>query len=601
MPVLKQENCVIDTRVSDPQQLQGGSLEDQAAQGHRLAVSRGWNVLRVFSKPHSATTTERDDFEEVIDYISSLLKTGDRVHYYVVKRIDRMTRAGYPEYEKMKNRLEDLGVQIADVEGLIQPKKNTLEHLGDFKYKWSVYAPSESAEMLAAYGGKQEARDILTRLIGAEIRLVQGGYKVREANDGFVNRKIVIGGQRRVIETPDPERAHFFIAMFELRAAGLDDKQIVERVNAMGFTTPFRNKWATKKARIIGRTGGNLLTVKSLQAYIKRTIYAGVKCEKWTSDKPIRAQYEGLISIATFNRANKGKVFIEERTDGALQLRHNYVPSQKQRRLKDNPEYPFKNILCDLCSKPYLGSASRGKGGKQHPAYHCGGASKGARAHTYTRTAKAVLEADVARFVQALRFDPAFIQSFEMVVNDVYRTREKEVVTQSSAISQNVADLKAEQAAILGKIISTNSKVVHKQLEDKMEDLEVRIVQAQEVRDEIEIQERDVKGFIKYTKYVMEHPSEVLIHNDDLVAQRTLFGLVFEEPPTYQQIRNGTPKLSLAFKLSDDWTASQSTVVHPCGIEPQSQPSEGYILSVELWVQSANNTPIIAIYRPHVY
>ena len=556
------ENCIIDARVSDPQQLQGGSLQDQELQGRRLAESRGWNVLRVFSKPHSATTTERDDFEEIIAYIISVLKTTSRIHYYVIKRIDRMTRAGYPAYKKMKNRLEDLGVQIADVEGIIQPKKNTLEHLGNFEYPWSVYSPSESAEMLAAYSGKQEASDILTRLIGAEMGLVQAGYKVRQANDGFVNRKIVIGNRRRVIEEPDPERAHFFTAMFGLRAAGMDDKQIVERVNAMGFTTPFRNKWTAKKERVIGRTGGNPLTVKLLQAYIKRTIYAGIKYEKWNKGIPIHAQYDGLVSIEMFNKANRGKVFIEENLDRTIRLKYDYVPSEKQRRLKDNPKYPFKNILCDVCRKPYLGSASRGKGGKQHPAYHCGGASKGARAHIYTRFAKAVFETDIARFVEALRFDPAFIQSFEMVVNDVYITREKEIVSQSSAISQNVADLKSEQAAVLEALIPTHSPVARRQLEEKIEALQIRIEQAENAREEIEIQERDVKTFIKYTKYVMEHPSEVLIGNTDFVAQRTLFGLVFEEPPTYQEIRNGTPKLSLVFKLSNDWIASQSAMVY---------------------------------------
>jgi hypothetical protein len=101
---------------------------------------------------------------------------------------------------------------------------------------------------------------------------------------------------------------------------------------------------------------------------------------------------------------------------------------------------------------------------------------------------------------------------------------------------------------ILEALIPTHSPIVRRQLEEKINALEVRIEQAQGVREQLEIQERDVKAFIRYAKYVMEHPAEVLIDNKDLAAQRTLFGLVFEEPPTYQQIRNGTPKLSLVFR-----------------------------------------------------
>ena len=97
--------CVIDCRVSDPQQLKGGGLDDQELICRMVAKRMGIvdeNILKIFKKPHSATTTERDDFEEIVDFIKN---SEIKVNYYIIKSIDRFTRCGYPEYLKLKAEL----------------------------------------------------------------------------------------------------------------------------------------------------------------------------------------------------------------------------------------------------------------------------------------------------------------------------------------------------------------------------------------------------------------------------------------------------------------------------------------------------------------
>ncbi len=49
----------------------------------------------------------------------------------------------------------------------------------------------------------------------------------------------------------------------------------------------------------------------------------------------------------------------------------------------------------------------------------------------------------------------------------------------------------------------------------------------------------------------MEHHEEMLIKQSNLTVLRALFGLVFESLPTYTEIVNGTPKLSLVYKVSE--------------------------------------------------
>ena len=68
----------------------------------------------------------------------------------------------------------------------------------------------------------------------------------------------------------------------------------------------------------------------------------------------------------------------------------------------------------------------------------------------------------------------------------------------------------------------------------------------------------------------MEHTEELLILPDNTVnleAQRALFGLVFEEIPNYHQILSGTPKLSLAFRLSSDFVPDKNQLVTLIGID----------------------------------
>jgi len=230
----EQKNCIIDCRVSDPKQLQGGSLDDQEIICRGVASRNGWKVLKVFKKPHTASKLEREDINKIVNYIK---KSKTPVHYYLFKSIDRLTRLGGAGYFDMKIHLAGFGVQVVDAYGVIQPTQDKLSHLGDFGYDWSNYAPSEIAETLEAERGKQERRDILLRMIGAEIALTQEGYKVRQPSDGFINKHIFVGGKKKVIEVADPKRAHYFIKIYELRAEGLDDKEIVRRVNAMGFLT----------------------------------------------------------------------------------------------------------------------------------------------------------------------------------------------------------------------------------------------------------------------------------------------------------------------------------------------------------------------------
>lgn len=548
----------------------GESLEQQETHCRRVADSKGWVVVpngRVWKTQISGWKDVRTDYEDMKDFIK---KHPDFVQFCVFRSIDRFTRAGMEEYARMKRELADLRVEMVDTMGIIQPTINTLEHLG-LEYAWSRISPSEITEAVIATTSKQEINTILTRMVNQAVKNTRDGYRTRRPTDGFLNKKVIDPmGKKKYIQIPNPERAKYRTAMYELRNQGLSDAECVERINAMGYRSPVYDKWNKTKNKVIGKCGGKPMTVKQFQRDIENTIYTGVICEKWTHYQPVKAQYPGLVSIDAWNRANRGKIKIVEHEDGLLELVRGDPSPTAVHRCKYNPMYPFKFILCPLCPesqrKEMMGSASRSKSGRKVPAYHC------ARGHKRFAVPKKVFDDAVSQYVKNLKFKPELLDGFELVFLNKYRQREKEIVESSGYIHKNIADLEAEQAAKLQAIVTTGSAVVREKLEQDIEAIEQKIKQAQKQRLKIQISRSDIKSFIRDARYVMEHPAELLLNPDDPRSLRNLFGLVFEKMPTYAEIVSGTPKLSLVFELSSGFVPDKNLLVTPRGIEPRFTP-----------------------------
>ena len=403
MPLNGRPTCIVYCRVSTTRSAQEGeSLDTQERICRVLTGSKGLGILpddKVLRDAFTGRKDERPAMKQAFDYIRA---NPGKVDYFVIRGIDRFTRGGSYSYEHIKRELAKHGVKMIDTHGIIQPPTNTLEHLG-FEYEWSKTSPSQIAEVVTANAAAAEVTNILTRMIGREIELTQQGFKIRAAVDGCLNKRVFIENKKRFIQVPDPERAHYYIEMFHLRAKGtLTDKEIVSRLNAQGYRTLAAYKrWDRLHEKIIGRGGGVPLTVKRLQEVICRPIYSGVVCEKWTRGKPIKAAYEGLVSIETFNRANRGKVFIRE-TPVGLEILYDYHPEKAVAcKTRENPVFPYKNVvLCPICKKPFTGSSPRGRSGARFPIYSC------SRKHKYVGIAKKKFENAIEDFVRHLNFRP---------------------------------------------------------------------------------------------------------------------------------------------------------------------------------------------------
>lgn len=559
----KIENAVAAIRVSSVKQgTQGDSPEAQKEQIERFALAHNITIKKFFVFLESASK-DQQPMQEAINYCKN---PKNNIQLFVIKSIDRFTRGGSYSYDHLKMQLEKYGVNLVDIYGIIGSQRvNTLEHL-NVSFKWSVYSPTKKAEILEAERAKDEMRDIMSRMIGAEIRYARMGYWVREAPIGYVLEKIETPNGKRCILKPHAEESIWIIKMFELRSRGtLDDHQIVDEVNKIGFKTRIDYVRDQKdRTKINKEHGGNPLNIKGLWRYIQNPIYAGVNTEKWNNGIAVKCKFPGLVSIETFNLANKGKNFITEE-NGDVKVYKKAPPEYLLKKGVRNPDFPYRKIvMCPHCEKPLIGSATKGRLGKYYPAYHCD-----KRGH-YFRVTKEDFEKTIAKFIATVEVAPGYSDALVSTVLSEWEKREKEMSKDKVNYDSKISELKTESKLIMDKIKMLSSEVAIKYLEEDLVKID------QQISDLIIEKEKakadkptDMNVVMAYIKYYLDNMKLLLLEHKDPVLKANSFGVLFDEAPTYQEIDYGTKDLASFIKLNEVFTRNKGKLAAEPGFEPE--------------------------------
>ena len=568
----KIENAVAAIRVSSTKQgTDGDSPEAQKEQIERFAQSHNINIKKFFVFMESASK-EQQPMQEAVDYCKN---PKNDIQLFVIKSIDRFTRGGSFSYDFLKMQLEKYGVKLVDIYGIISSQKvNTLEHLG-VSFDWSVYSPTKKAEILEAERAKDEMRDIMSRMIGAEIRYARMGYWVRKSPFGYMNEKIETPNGKRTILKPHPEESQWIIKMFELRCRGtLDDHEIVEEINNLGFRSRVELiRDPHDRTKIIKRKGDKKLDIKGFWRYIQNPVYAGISMEKWTKEQRVKGKYTGLVSIETFNKANKGKVIISEES-GEVKVYRRQPPDYLVKKGVRNPDFPYKRyVMCPHCKMPLFGSASKGRMGKYYPAYHCN-----KRGH-YFRVPKADFEETITKFVKGLCISQEYIDELVSVVTEEWTKRQHEDSKDEVNIESKIAILKTQSQMTIEKIKLLNSEVAIKYMEEELIKVELEIADLQAEKEkatQIETPKADL--VMAYIKYFLEHMDYLLLEQPNPMNKAGSFGVIFDKAPTYQEIDSGTRNLAQCVALNEVFTRSQNQLAAGLGLEPRLEDSESSVL-----------------------
>ena len=566
MQNLSNKYAVAAIRVSTTKQgTDGDSPEAQKEQIERFAQSKGIVIKKFFLFLESASKAQQP-MQEAIDYCK---KPKNNINLFIIKSIDRFTRGGSLPYDQLKNQLDLASVSLVDIYGIIGSEKiNTLEHLG-FEYSWSVYSPTKKSEILEAERSKDELRDIMSRMIGAEIRYTQLGYWMRKAPYGFKSKKLETKNGKRCILRPNKSESEFIKTMFELKARGtLSDKQIVNELNLLGFKTrPRYIRDSDDRSKVIAIKGNELMTVKILQKLIQKVIYAGINQEKWTDNKPVRCVFEGLVSVELFNSANQGRITINEDKDGIITITKGEIPLNIQNRGQRTDHYAFrKYVLCPDCKRPLLGSASRGKSGKTYPAYHCSN-----HGH-YFRIPKDQLEDTIDNFVKNIVVNQKSIDLVLETIKNEWSKRSSHELTTIGVIDDRIKQQRLDIKLCINKIKLLSSETSIKYLEEDIIKMEhqINLLEKEKVR-KMDQKSYDIDSIIGKVKILLEHPYHIFKKQIDPVKKAQFFSLLFEQKPTYHDLQPGTQKKPLFSGVNYIFSLANSPndqLVIPRGIEP---------------------------------
>lgn len=566
-PALDGKNAVAAIRVSTTKQgTDGDSPEAQKEQIERFAQNKGITIKKYFVFLESASK-EQQPMQEAVDYCKN---AKNDINLFIIKSIDRFTRGGSLSYDILKNQLESNNVQLVDIYGVISAQQiNTLDHLG-FEYGWSKYSPSKKSEILEAERSKDELRDIMTRMIGAEIRYTQMGYWMRQPPYGYRSEKVDTNQGKRTVLRPKEEEAKFIRRMFELRAEGvLTDKEIVDKLNELGYQT--RLSYVRDRddlSRVVSKKGGKPLTVKSMQRTIQNTIYAGINVEKWTDYQPIKCVFDGLITMDLFNRANRGKKYIAyNQKDGEYEIQRQMPKKHLLNKVVNNPDFPYKKfILCPECKGVLSGSASRGKNGKYYPAYHCTN-----RGH-YFRVPKNTMDQKIAEFIGCIKVSTDKIDTLISTIRQEFERRQALSGDDALALDKHIQKLKAEAQATMSKIMLLTNPTAITYLEAEIEEIHSNISNLERQKKEMKTKKPiNIERILARVRYYMENLDLLLLKQADPHKKAQLFGALFNQLPTYADLDYGKQKtphftgVSSVFALA---RAEKSHMVISRGIEP---------------------------------
>ena len=507
------------------------------------------------------------------------IKNDPRVELFIVKSIDRFTRGGFKPYGDLKEQLDELNISLIDTFGIIGTQKvNTLEYLG-IEYDWSVYSPTLKSELLAAEQSRDEIRDIMSRMIGAQIRYCRMGYWVRGDIYGMQCQKKVTPHGKRTVLVPHATESTMVKTMFTLRAEGkMADQEIIDLMNKRGFKTHIQyERDKADPTRITGQRGGEPLALKSFLRIINNPVYAGITCEKWTNNKAIRLKFKGLIDVDLFNRANRGKFIIHD-NGSEVTFIVNKDPKHANKVGTKANDFPFRKVvLCPECDKPLHGSASRGKLGKYYPAYHC------RRDGHNVRIPLAEFENTIELFVKSLRVNEAYMDAFEEKVLKEWTKRNALHIDETEAIEDRIKALSLEARQSMDKIKFLNNETAIKFIEEEIVRIEKDIENLKYEKSQIKVEKPlEMEDIMRYTRYFFEHLDILLLQQSNPTAKANFFSLIFKETPTFADLNVRTPEnkkttevtdVFLAqFEPEDTWLGMRDSNPRMRGPEPRALP-----------------------------
>ncbi len=558
---------LIYARVSSVEQAKKGSLENQILSCKKKATELGYGQLeiRIFKEAFSGKNTDRPELDKLFEFIEK----NPSVKYLIIYDIDRLTRGGGQELNKIKSTLKKFGVELLDFNGVISGKSlnliqaleiEGLKGFDDSGYDWATRNLSADAEEFAANSAEKERIKIHQRTQPAAIKILWEGWLVREADYGYKGENSYDSGQKRRVGIIYKPEAKYIRQMYELLINGFTSKQVCKKLNDKGY-----------KSRKRKRGGENELTTKTLGQIIRKPVYAGFNYEKRTNGFAVKAQHEPIVSIEEWNLANeklgiKTLKLIKDETSQHFKLIK--LIRSKRRYQGFNSELPLRMLI----TSPYeavglTGSFSTSASKKRNNGYY----HTTKKAHTSYRVRSDDVHNWFSTVLRNITFAPQSVTIFEQqIINAFSELQDTHIQRQEEKVGR-LKSLEQEKKRLFDKFNNTDSKYFIKMLETNIKVVEEKIQDIESSQVEERMTKRQFEQILKRALKVIEQPLNLMNYMTDKTLMSAFMLLIFHERPSPEDLKNRTYKLTLLMRANDVQYDINGKVVSPLGIEPRSK------------------------------
>lgn len=393
--------AVIYCRVSSADQVKNLSLATQEKACRDYCGRNGYDVDQVFvDAGESAKTTDRPEF---LRLLTTCRERKGRLHAVIVYSLTRFSRNS-ADHHAIQTLLRGLGITLRSVTEPIDesPSGRLMEGI------------------LAAMGQFDNDTRSERVVAGLKASLERGRWPWL-APIGYLNADARKGPSI----VPDPARAPAVREAFELYAAGIRGRELLDRVTGMGLVTK----------------RGNKLSINRLYELLRNRAYVGVTgTAAWSIEN--KGDFEPLVTEHLFVRVQG-------------ELARHAKESRGITGHRNDPTFALRRFTkCATCGRPLTGSQSTGRNKARYAFYHC--------IPGCTRVPAGKMEAAFLELLDGLRPQPDQWCALQSIILDVWKVEEETRRDAKATANRRAGELKAklgrlEQAFIFDRAIDADS------------------------------------------------------------------------------------------------------------------------------------------------
>ncbi len=168
-----------------------------------------------------------------------------------------------------------------------------------------------------------------------------------------------------------------------------------------------------------------------------------------------------------------------------------------------------------------------------------------------------MFETTVANSLEQLQAKPGFLPMFREVVREVWVRKNRSAKEDGEQVSKHIESLRHRQNSLLDRIPLCKTLLVQEKLEDQISELEAAIKSAEKQMCSTGIQEGEIDAYFQIAKKLMEHPKEHVFNAPTKEKLEKLWGFIFKSRPAYTDLTDGTPDLTLIYRLNRDFGSNE--------------------------------------------